>query len=95
MGYMGFGMNKAVYTRKPKKSFSHLKNVYGEKLEMLKHNQQVRSPQAENPDPAAVRKLVEAQIRYNFRMKIGYWIGGLIVISLTLWWMSEYIFNAS
>jgi hypothetical protein len=92
MGYMGFGMNKAVYTRKPKKSFSHLKNVYGEKLEMLKHNQQVRSPQAKNPDPAAVRKLVEAQIRYNFRMKIGYWLGGFVVLTLTIWWLSSILF---
>jgi hypothetical protein len=92
MGYMGFGMNKAVYTRKPKKSFSHLKNVYGEKLEMLRHNQQVRSPHAENPDPAAVRKLVEAQIRYNFRMKIGYWIGGFVVLILTISWLSSILF---
>jgi ribosomal protein S12 len=92
MGYMGFGMNKAVYTRKPKKPFSHLKKVYGEKLEMLKHDQQVRSPQATQPNPAAVRKLVEAQIRYNFRMRLGYWIGGLAVLALTIWWLSSILF---
>ncbi|MDP2188261.1 MAG: hypothetical protein Q8J69_06225 [Sphingobacteriaceae bacterium] len=85
-------MNKAVYTRKPKKSFAHLKNVYGEKLEMLKHNQQVASPQASKPDPATVRKLVEAQIRYNLRMKIGYWLGGLLVLALTIWWLSSILF---
>lgn len=92
MGYMGFGMNKAVYTRKPKKAFSHLKNVYGEKLEMLKHNQQVHSPQATQPNPAAVRKLVEAQIRYDFRMRIGYWIGGFAVLAITIWGLSSILF---
>ena len=30
MGYMGFGMRKESYTRKPKKVFSGIKKVYGE-----------------------------------------------------------------
>lgn len=33
MGYMGFGMRKEVYTRKPKILFSRLKRIYGEHLE--------------------------------------------------------------
>lgn len=33
MGYMGFGMKKSVYQRKPKSSFSKMKNVYGDHLE--------------------------------------------------------------
>lgn len=33
MGYMGFGMRKEVYTRKPKKVFEKLKEVYGQKSE--------------------------------------------------------------
>jgi len=32
MGYMGFGMNKKVYTRKPKQAFSKLKSIYGQEL---------------------------------------------------------------
>ncbi|MEO9852010.1 MAG: hypothetical protein ABJH72_14265 [Reichenbachiella sp.] len=32
MGYMGFGMRKEVYTRKPKKVFTKLKEMYGQKL---------------------------------------------------------------
>lgn len=31
MGYMGFGMRKEVYTRKPKEAFKKLKGIYGEK----------------------------------------------------------------
>ncbi|UII23149.1 hypothetical protein [Fulvivirga ligni] len=29
MGYMGFGMRKEVYTRKPKRSFEKIKELYG------------------------------------------------------------------
>lgn len=31
MGYMGFGMRKEAYTRKPKAAFKKVKKVYGEK----------------------------------------------------------------
>ena len=30
MGYMGFGMKKETYARKPRKIFKHLKNIYGD-----------------------------------------------------------------
>ncbi len=33
MGYMGFGMRKEAYTRKPKTSFSKMKKIYGDHLE--------------------------------------------------------------
>ena len=33
MGYMGFGMRKEVYTRRPKILFSRLKRLYGGHLE--------------------------------------------------------------
>lgn len=33
MGYMGFGMRKEVYTRKPKTSFSKMKKIYGDHME--------------------------------------------------------------
>lgn len=31
---MSFGMNKMVYSRKPKKPYAYLKQLYGEQLEM-------------------------------------------------------------
>lgn len=37
MGYMGFGMRKEVYTRKPKSSFSRIKKVYGDHAEDFYH----------------------------------------------------------
>lgn len=33
MGYMGFGMRKEVFTRKPKTSFSKMKKIYGDHME--------------------------------------------------------------
>ncbi|MBN8577076.1 MAG: hypothetical protein J0L66_09035 [Cytophagales bacterium] len=35
MGYMGFGLQKWIYTQKPKKGFGKLKSMYGDKLENL------------------------------------------------------------
>ena len=32
MGYMGFGMRKENYSRKPKKAFEKIKQVYGENV---------------------------------------------------------------
>lgn len=36
MGYMGFGMRKEVYTRKPKKAFEKIKRVYRKELDFPK-----------------------------------------------------------
>jgi hypothetical protein len=36
MGYMGFGMRKEDYTRRPKKSFNKIKKIYGEDLNLPK-----------------------------------------------------------
>ena len=38
MGYMGFGMRKEVYKRKPKKSFQKLKELYGNDTPKVKHD---------------------------------------------------------
>jgi hypothetical protein len=37
MGYMGFGMKKSVYTRKPRKAFKKLKKILGTKLRPGEH----------------------------------------------------------
>lgn len=36
MGYMGFGLQKWIYTQKSKKAFSKTKKIYGDKLENFK-----------------------------------------------------------
>ncbi len=36
MGYMGFGMRKIDYTRKPKKAFKKLKEIYGKDVDLPK-----------------------------------------------------------
>lgn len=33
MGYMGFGLQKWIYTQKPRKGFDKLKKIYGDNLE--------------------------------------------------------------
>ena len=36
MGYMGLGMRKEDYTRKPKRSFDKIKKIYGDTLDFPK-----------------------------------------------------------
>ncbi|MDN5211306.1 hypothetical protein QQ020_04565 [Fulvivirgaceae bacterium BMA12] len=41
MGYMGFGMRKEVYTRKPKPAFKKIKKIYGKHLDLPKSSLQL------------------------------------------------------
>ncbi len=73
MGYMGFGMRKEVYTRKPKSSFGKLKKIYGEHLENYGHIKKEKGVWSEK-DKADFRRMVTNKIRnqrieestYNF-----------------------------
>jgi hypothetical protein len=47
MGYMGFGMRKEVYQRKPKTSFSKMKRIYGDHLEDFHKSKAVRNQWSE------------------------------------------------
>ena len=38
MGFMGFGMRKEVYKRKPKESFKRIKEIYGNDWTKINHN---------------------------------------------------------
>ena len=50
MGYMGFGMRKEVYTRKPKKAFEKVKKVYGKELDFPASNKsKKRNKATEDP----------------------------------------------
>jgi len=47
MGYMGFGMRKEVYTRKPKKPFQKQNELYGDDKAKRKHNPKIKGPSKE------------------------------------------------
>ena len=64
MGYMGFGMKKEVYTRKPKTPFARAKQLYGEKLEHYTSTYPV--PKLSSPKlklSAEQSEVIKAQIR--------------------------------
>ena len=44
MGYMGFGMRKDNYKRKPRKSFTHFKALYGNDTPKVKHDPTAPTP---------------------------------------------------
>lgn len=45
MGYMGFGMKREVYTRKPRKVFSNLKRINGEDIDHHFHRKHIELQQ--------------------------------------------------
>lgn len=48
MGYMGFGMRKEVYQRKPKKAFEKINELYGDDKANRKHNPKIKGPSRED-----------------------------------------------
>ncbi|MFT5338186.1 MAG: hypothetical protein ACJAY8_001391 [Sphingobacteriales bacterium] len=62
MGYMGLGMSKEVYSRKPKKAFSEFKNMY--KLCIQKGNgQPITGSELSLQERKRIKGLVRQEIR--------------------------------
>jgi len=88
MGYMGFGMRKEVYKRKPKTSFSKMKSIYGDHLEDFhKHNKE--NSQWSEIDKAAFKASIARKLRNKTIMirilKLLAFIGIVSVIALALY----------
>lgn len=49
MGFMGFGMRKEVYTRKPKEAFKRIKKVYGDDVNFPKSDIKLKSDRPPEP----------------------------------------------
>jgi DNA-directed RNA polymerase alpha subunit len=62
MGYIGFGMRKEVYTRKPKTSFSKMKKIYGDHLEDFHKSKEVRNRWSDK-DKEAFKAYVTKKIK--------------------------------
>ena len=56
---MGFGMNKNVYTRKPKKAFSKLKSIYGGELKNRTSSTTQNSHRLSESEKQRIRKQVK------------------------------------
>lgn len=80
MGYMGFGMRKEVYTRKPKRSFSRLKEIYGENLERFKLISKNKKKWSEK-EKDDFRKYIKSRVRQNVLSQD---IGSILVYIFTI-----------
>ncbi len=82
MGYMGFGLQKWIYTQKSKKAFSKARKVYGDKLENFKRrNSEDEFESIERSEED--RGNLIASIRESERMELHRRIK-LVIISLLL-----------
>ena len=62
MGYMGFGMRKEVYTRKPNTSFGKMKMIYGDHIENFHKSNKVKNKWSEK-DKEEFKKFVTNKIK--------------------------------
>lgn len=87
MGYMGFGMKKEVYTRKPKKPYAYLKKLYGDQLEKhlsTTHIQAVNDIQFSRGEWESFKDELKERIKQENRHRVWRGFLSLIVTIATL-----------
>lgn len=68
MGYMGFGMHKEVYTRKPNTLFSKMKKIYGDHMEDF-HKSKAPKKEWSEKDKEEIKRIVKNKIKQNYMME--------------------------
>ena len=68
MGYMGFGMRKEVYTRRPKTSFSKMKKIYGDHMEDF-HKSKAPKNEWSEQDKEEFKRIVANKIKQSNLME--------------------------
>ena len=93
MGYMGFGMKKEVYARKPKTSFAKLKRVYGEELrKRTKSNSTFNNQKLSPLEKEKIKKRIKKEIRRK-NLKTVYVILVPILLMITVSIIFKYVFS--
>ena len=80
MGYMGFGMRKEVYTRRPKTSFSKMKKIYGDHLEDFRANKTAKGEWSDK-DKEEFKRIVADKIKRHNALE---GLGNAVVFMLIL-----------
>lgn len=69
MGYMGFGMRKEVYTRKPKRAFDKIKEIYDKDGAKTDHTTK-----------KSIRRKIKPALREKIRSEVKQqWVRSLII----------------
>jgi|TARA_Y100001934_G_C12372855_1_gene787463 cytoskeletal protein RodZ len=87
MGYMGFGMKKETYARKPRKIFKHLKNIYGDKLDKFDHHQkqtELHSQEFSDEDRRALQVKLKQKSKAESRHKLRLLLLSVVLMILGL-----------
>ncbi len=82
MGYMGFGMRKEDYKRKPKGPFKKLKDLYGNDTPKVKHSKDA---------PELTREEVLHEFRFKSIHDLRFW--GFIKVSMLLLFLSWIVYS--
>lgn len=88
MGYMGFGMRKEVYTRKPKTSFSKMKKIYGDHLENFHKSKAVKnqwSEQEKEEFKAYVTKKIKNENIAESLLNLIVYVGITVIVGMAIY----------
>lgn len=85
MGFMGFGMRKENYKRKPKVAFKKLKSIYGDKLEDYYRLNKKTFDQLEDIDRSEIKRQVRDEIISEGLLNNSIFIIILVVLIVLLW----------
>lgn len=88
MGYMGFGMKKENYTRKPRKAFQHLKKLYGDRLDKFDHHEkrtELKSDKLTEAQRESIKHHFATERKHTRRDQIKVFLIALVAAGLLLW----------
>ena len=63
MGYMGFGMRKEVYTHKPRKPFTKLKELYKQELRKTHGTNSLESHKLSRSEQEQIKNRIRREIK--------------------------------
>lgn len=82
MGYMGFGMRKEVYTRKPKEVFKRLKKIYGPGASVPKSNIKLKTQRPVSYEKHTYKPFYQTRFYKITKLIILAILVGLLLLSL-------------
>jgi hypothetical protein len=87
MGYMGFGMRKEVYNRKPRKPFAKLKKLYDQELRKsgtIKNSENRRFSKTEIQE---VKERIRRRIRKEKQKDVFLTILSFVILIVLVWYL--------
>lgn len=95
---MGFGMQKEVYTRKPKKAFKHLKKIYCDELDQgwdTKYKAREQYQKLTEQEKLLLREKIKSRLKAENKKRVLIMlislVGTVLFMAFLVWFIRWYI----